>query len=232
MERALTGTSPRWVTGSGLERAFACPGSTALPQGEDRPSREAKHGTAVHAQVENRKPTAAFTDQEEFDAWYPPEGLREVVVWYDPRTRTGGYEKQTAGHRNYAAYPPSAIVGTVDFLHPEEGWVDDLKTGSHLPPPTSAQLGLPALAMAIQDKRKVVRASITHLPRRAPREKARDEHAWTQLELNLFRGRLDSLRAAHLLELERDVSAMTLRPGPHCKFCRAVGCPVDPRRKP
>lgn len=219
----------RWITGSGLFRLAMCPGSASLPQGELGDTREARHGTKAHADLEAGRVLPAFQDELEQLAWYPVDGLHEVVCWYDPATKEAGWEQQTGGHRDYDRFPTTAIVGTVDFLHPQLGWVDDLKTGSWVPAPSCDQLGLAAVALAHQNQIKVVRATITHLPRRYPTQKVRHEYTWSPLDLGRMRARLDGMRAGHLLELERQVGVKTLRPGDHCKFCKSAGCPVDPR---
>lgn len=202
-----------------------------LPQAPDESNEYAKLGSHVHDLLERRD--QVLDDQlgehgTSIDELWPPGGLHEVLVWYDPVTRDSGYRPKGAGkHRDYSGFPDTTLVGTIDHVNPTLGTCDDLKTGYTPPPPDTLQLGLASVALAKGAGLTKVHASITHI--RGGRERPkRAEVTHSEAELLGIRKRLDGLYAAHLLNRAR-VDAGTepeYNPGRRCRYCRAKpSCP-------
>lgn len=223
----------RVLTGSQLDRAASCPASAVLPQGPDTPGDAAIRGQAVHAKLEHRDQELEDALQEHgvsLDDLWPEGGVHEALVWYDPVTRQGGYKKREGEARDYTAFPEGVLVGTIDYLNPTLGMVDDLKTG--VPPaPTSLQLGLASVGLADGAGLGSVTASVTKaslapddgggLRLRSAPERRSVHHA----EAAQIKDSLDRLYADHLLNrvrVDRGV-APAYNPSPkNCRWCRAV----------
>lgn len=217
----------RVLTGSNLDRVRDCPAAGVLEQHPDEGSGWAKAGTDLHTQLEHRDPELD-EDLGEFgtslaELW-PEGGVHEAIVWYDPYRRLGGWEKKPSGsHRDYSKYPEHYIVGTIDYLNPTLGMVDDLKSG-YPPPPTTLQLGLATVAMCDQDGLKSTRQSITQY-RKGRRPDRRETHA----EGQLIKKDLDAVYGSHLLNRARVAAGEDpeFNPGKRCKYCHAApGCPA------
>lgn len=217
----------RWVTGSSLDRAAACPGSMVLPRGPDKETSAARYGKKVHADLEaGRLPRGV--DPE----WYPPGGHHEIQAWFDPATGRGGFHTE-GRNRDYSWAPDRYIVGTLDWVHFGNRHVDDLKTGMLLPSLDTLQLGLGAVALWDQEGPGDILISITSAPRGLdPRRFSQVLHSTS---VDAARTTLKSLRADFLLGTESYIStgnsieSQVLVPGPHCRFCRAAACPVRER---
>lgn len=217
----------RTLTGSSLDRAEACPASAVLPQREDKPGAAAVYGSKVHKELEDRSPELAERLLEQGDSLeelWPEGGVHEALVWYDPISRQAGWEKRPEGsHRDYGKFPEHYLVGTIDYLNPDLGICDDLKTGIYPPPPTTLQLALPAMAMWKQDGAKSQMASITQLrPKRPAYRNTRNHSEETLLE---EQRRLDRVYSAHLLNKARLDAGHEPETNPSrvaCRWCKAV----------
>lgn len=225
------------ITGSSLDRVAACPASAVLPQMADETGDAAARGNAVHLHLENRSPEldSALRDQgDSLEDLWPEGGVHEAIVWYDPVTRVGGYKKRVGAHRDYSEFPEGFLVGTIDYLNPTLGIVDDLKTGTP-PPPTTLQLGLASVALADGAGLHSVTASVTKLSlagdprdgdlalREAPR-RAQVHHA----ETALVKADLDRLYADHLLNklrVSQGAEPLFNPSSRRCRWCRAEACP-------
>lgn len=184
-------------------------------------------GSRVHKELEDRSPELAERLLEQGDSLedlWPEGGVHEALVWYDPLSRTAGWEKKPQGtHRDYSKFPAHYLVGTIDYIHPVLGLVDDLKTGVHVPPPTSLQLSVPSVALWKQDGVVNQTASMTQLrPKRAAWRNPRNHSEETLLG---EQKRLDRLYGGYLLNKARVEAGHEpeTNPGPgQCKYCRAV----------
>jgi hypothetical protein len=216
----------RPLTGSSLDRALSCPASAVLPQESGPESSYAKHGTDVHAQLENRDEELKERLRDEgyeMDELWPEGGVHEAIVWYDPLSQEAGWEKKPQGtHRDYSKFPDHVIVGTIDYLNPTLGMVDDLKTGWNAPPATTLQLGLASVAMSKQSGVKKLTQSITNLRKGQGPTRKEVNHAEEQL-LGTQKT-LDRLYGAHLLNRARVAAGHEPDYNPskaNCKYCAA-----------
>lgn len=200
----------------------------------------AAHGKRVHGKLERGEPLPGVSPEQQA-AWYPSGGEHEVQVWYDPITRNAGLAREKK-NRDYSWAPPSYICGTVDFLHPgvdvednvvDRGGrgaplVDDLKTGV-LPPLTTFQLGLGALAASQEFKSDSVITSLTHVPRDTRLGlPARYTLELGRIDLDYIRETFDTMYARSLYDRERlTAGTVPVYKGPHCRYCAAKkGCPA------
>lgn len=225
----------RWVTGSALDRAAACPASTVLPRSVVAAGTAAAHGRRIHKKLEIGEPIAGLSAEQRAE-WYPPGGEHEIQVWYDPLIRTAGVDRAHKG-RDYSWAPPHWIVGTLDYLHYRFEWkkdqhvvlVDDLKTG--VPPAMDTlQLGLGALSVSKSSDLQVV-TSITHVPRTRSAGEPTATRTYREIgpiDMAEIQETLDNLYALHLIEKERlAVRANRVYKGSHCRYCPAKkGCPA------
>lgn len=221
--------NPR-LTGSSLDRILHCPGSAVLPAGEATTSKAAQVGTSLHDELERRSDKLAeglAAHGYSIEELWPASGLHEVQVWYDPLLRRGGYRVRGARpHRDYDGIV-APMVGTIDYLHPALGMVDDLKTG-YPPAPTSLQLGLAAVALADQaGPFDQVTCSITAIKvnKYGLGRPARKEHVYTPKGLRELKDVLDAIYARHGLEgqrLELGAEYVTRSPSSWaCRYCPA-----------
>jgi len=218
----------RVLTGSALDRARGCPASAVLPQGEDEPGEAAKFGTSLHTQLENRSQElddALGEVGSSIEELWPSGGVHEALVWYDPYTRKGGWKAKAPGsHRDYSEFPEHYLVGTIDYINPTLGMVDDLKTGWP-PPPTTLQLGLATVAVCDQNGMRSMTQSVTQFRpgRRPQRMELHAEGAAVKREL-------DGLVGSHLLNRARVAAGEDpeFNPGKaRCRYCKArEACPV------
>lgn len=226
----------RRLTGSSLDRIDHCPASAVLPAHDLAGTRAARIGTSLHDELENRSEKLAqglaphgLTIE---DLW-PASGLHEVQVWYDPSTRLGGYRvRGVRDHRDYSGLPEAALVGTIDYMHPGLGTVDDLKTG-YPPRPDTLQLGLAVVALGDQDgPYEHITASITgiRVNKWSLGKPRREELVHDRDGIERIRCKLDALYAGHLVEQEKykEHGAGVLSYGPSswaCRYCSAgPGC--------
>lgn len=218
--------SPRVLTGSNLDRVRDCPAAGVLPQYPDEPGDAAKAGTEIHTQLEHRSQElddALGEVGSSINELWPEGGVHEAVVWYDPLRRRGGWKKKAPGsHRDYSEFPPTHLVGTIDYLNPTLGVVSDLKTGWP-PPPTSLQLGLATVAMGDQDGLASTKQNMVQF-RPGRRPSVAEHHA----EVAMVKRDLDGLVGSHLLNRARVEAGAEpeYNPGRRCRYCRAApGCP-------
>lgn len=241
--------SERWVSGSSLKRALICPASTVLPRSKapfsDSALKASIFGTLAHEYVEDG---TIYAETEEWCSrfkrlhYYPPQGLHEVICWYDPLTgdmglKPTGLEKRR--HRDYSSIAEHCLVGTIDYMCPlKEGrwWVDDLKTGSPfwLPKPNSDQMMFAATVISHVFDAEVI-TSITSVPRYPLGTKPDRKKFIVTRALSLaYMERLDTLYYAHVREkeLEAAKAVLTYVENKECKFCPSrTYCPIGIRKE-
>ncbi len=220
------------LTGSGMDRAEACPASAALPAIQGGTSKAAEYGNAIHKYLEDGTITPGYEDDcagvdLEFARPRSDNEWREATYAWNPATRTGLFVG-CGLERDYSAVPPGSIPVTLDrvwiadhgLLH-----VDDYKTGRDLPNADTLQLGLGAIctSKAYQD----VVVSLVHLPEGGP--DARVSKALDAIDLGLIEDRVAAVWAH--VQAARAVVASgktpDVRVGPHCKYCPAMAsCPA------
>lgn len=223
----------RRLTGSSLDRIDHCPGSAILPAHELAKGRAAHVGTSLHDELENRSERLAgllALHGMTIEELWPASGLHEVQVWYDPIFRAGGYRpKSHRSHRDYEGIG-AELVGTIDYLHPALGTVDDLKTGFP-PSPETLQLGLAVVALWDQDGPfEHITASITgiRVNKHTISRPKRTELVHDRASVEAIRCRLDAMYARHLHEQERFRAGAEVSRSPSswaCRYCVAgPGC--------
>lgn len=128
-------------TASGLDRAFACIGSTVFPRVKDTQTKQAERGTVLHRFVQiarertREEALAEITDDDlrnqaaaiDLDA-LPLGAESEVALAYNPQT--GEARRLDIGQREYPE-DDNWLYGTADLIGVAGStvYVDDMKTG-------------------------------------------------------------------------------------------------------
>lgn len=233
------------LTGSGLDRAEACPGSLALAQ-HPHDSADADTGRDVHAFLDDAAKRGralalgAIDDPElaekcaAIDLDSIPAGAEsEVAFAYDPESDTTE-RLQLDAHR---AYPPDdgRIMMTLDKVGILDGaaWVGDAKTGKPgMRAADALQIRAGCLAAA-----RLIGADEAHgalLYLRHDGRWAWDRASFDALDLEAIREQLLEIRhnARRALAIVERGGLPQLVPGLHCEHCAAaVECPVQERQR-
>lgn len=234
----------RQLSGSALQRLWACQGAAVLPQ-VDRTSPFAEAGTAKHSYFRNlkrmdREEALALVSDEYRelceavvvdDLPLSEEFLAELAVAYDVDTDTCreiGEDKD----RNYGPLGPREIPMTLDLAADGEEYVfvGDYKTGRGYVTPArrNLQLRAGALAMARLKGRSAARVAIVHV--REHGQPFYDVAHFDAFELELIAAELRELmnRVEAAREADAAGASPALATGEHCRYCPSFQfCPAQ-----
>lgn len=242
-------TRPPWLfSGSGAERALACPASTVLPRVERLVGDAAREGTAVHAFLELCSELgdsdAALAKIGSSERWrdhlelceaidvsaLPTELAHEVAFAFDLETGQARELGRGIG-RNYAAHGLKRyeIPLTVDVvgISADAVFVGDYKTGRlrvtralH-----NVQVGLGALCAARCYDRDHAIVEIIQ-PGRDGAKPYRDRAELDGFDLDDLSARLRAWPRRYAAA--RNASPVPVTTGPHCRWCDSyVHCPAQ-----
>ena len=228
-------------TASGLDRAFACPGSAVLPKIKDSQSKSAERGTVLHrfvqvAREKSREEALAGIEDDDLrgqaaaiDLDALPVGAEsEVALAYNPMT--GEAQRLDIGQREY---PESAdwFYGTADLVGVANDmvYVDDMKTGRVV---VSAKDGwqLKFLAVAASRYMGVSAARVSFRYLNSDGGWRQDSAEFDGFDLDTFAADLKKLYLriheaykAYLAGIMPDLAT-----GQHCTYCKSLPvCPAQ-----
>ena len=221
---------------SGLQRAVACPASTALPQLPEGPQgAAAKRGSLIHAVIAARLRQWPEPDQGRYRLPLGEKTMSELSTHLgDGELRAelafayNGNRVDVLGENcGREAYRRGWLNGAADLVViRHDALVCDVKTGQIDAPAPEDNWQLAALAMCVSMVYEVrsVTGAIAKLGRDG--EWTWSQHTWSLADLAKIRKRIDAARASwsDAAELEDSGWGTTPKPGRHCLFARCV-CP-------
>ena len=228
----------RLPTASALGRAMACEASCVGPRATST-SPYAERGTAVHGFLHaiRRSGRAAALKQMEGSPWHafcesidvarlPMGGDAEPAYAWNHITDHGRLLGLGIG-RDYSGAEPDEYCGTADLvevLH-DRVRVDDYKTGYRIVDPSTWQLRLLGLAAARAHGASDAQVGVITIPEDgAPRYESVYYSGW---DLDGFVVDLRKLAARIHAAAERELDAMDVREGDHCRYCEVFHrCPA------
>lgn len=225
---------PAKVTGSGLDRANACPAACALPSVRLPSGEAAERGTAIHSYLETDIVPDGYEDEcrtVDVAKARPPAGkgvdLREVTYAWSPSGAV--VDLGQALGRDYGRAPDGSIPITLDRVWKDGGvWhVDDYKTGREPPSAGTLQLALGAVCVAKRERASLVRVAIVHINEFG--DVRRYERDYDALDLDLVQDKLRSMlvRVSEARTMVQTGRMPDVSVGPWCRYCPAMAaCPA------